>query len=139
MATPLTTVAAFLRANYNLTAADASANVWGSLSLAQQNVWTFNALNTALTSQIPFRLVDALWLVRQMQAQTAVTCLKDAYATSDEDKAAVSLAAYAARFPDKVAFASLDAAERRASDFGTVRARRERDDAARARALSESL
>ena len=35
--------------------------------------------------------------------------------------------------------ASLDAAERRASDFGTVRARRERDDAARARALSESL
>jgi len=79
MATPLTTVASFLQGRYNMTADEASTSVWQSFSLAQQSVWTFNALYTSLTSQIPFRLVDALWLVRQMQALNAATYVREVF------------------------------------------------------------
>ena len=83
MATPLTTIASFLVSNFGVTQAAASASVWQSLSLAQQSVWDFNALQTALTSQIPFRLVDALWLVRQMQALNAATYVQDIFIGTD--------------------------------------------------------
>ena len=83
MATPLTTIARFLMANYGMAESAASVNVWQSLGIASQSVWTFNALQTSLTSQIPFRLSDAMWLVRQMQALNAGTYVQEVFVTTD--------------------------------------------------------
>ena len=96
MVTPLTTIAGFLVGNRGLSPAAASARVWQSLSLAEQSVWSFNALQTSLTSQIPFRLVDALWLVRQMQAMNAATYVQELFSGSETFAGENGLAAFQA-------------------------------------------
>tara|TARA_B110001452_G_scaffold197703_1_gene167640 strand:- start:6882 stop:7349 length:468 start_codon:yes stop_codon:yes gene_type:complete len=83
MATPLTTIARFLMSNYGMAESAASVNVWQSLGIAPQSVWTFNALQTALFSRPPNRLSDTMWIVRQVQALNAGTHLQEVFVTTD--------------------------------------------------------
>ena len=93
--TPLTSIAVLLQQNFNLSSDDASETIWQSLALAPQSVWTFNALFTALTSDVPFQLVDALWLLRQMQVMRAMEAITS-YFASEVDPTTAGLAGYSA-------------------------------------------
>ena len=80
MLTPLTSVAVFVREQQpSLSQADASALLSAGFSLTSEDVWSFDALVAALFGTPPMAVGDVSWFVRQMQVQTSVTCVKEAY------------------------------------------------------------
>ena len=66
---PLTTVAVFLRTQYNMSSTAASAVISQSLLLTPHSVWNYDAVANSFASQ--FHVHDAMWLVRQMQVANA--------------------------------------------------------------------
>ena len=80
IASPLTTVATYLKSVYNLSSTAASNAIWSSLSIEQQSVWDFDAMKAGLASG--FRLRDSKWLIRQQQVLNVATYLAPLFTAS---------------------------------------------------------
>ena len=65
MATPLTSVATFIKSINSVSSAAASSSLWSAFGLSQQSVWDFDPLKAATVSS--FSLADTRWLIRAQQ------------------------------------------------------------------------
>lgn len=91
MVTPLTTVALFLNEEYDEDASNTL--LWNTLSIQNENVWTFDAFYTVLTSILPpWEMI--LWVVRQSQVMKTVNCTQTVLSANDSCGDCVPLESY---------------------------------------------